>query len=120
MQKKLAKIFQISMVQDIQQGYIQTIRNLSLKSVKINVPFKNIQLDDAISILEDASQIDTSILRKIDDNLCIRNGKYGPYIFYKTPRMKKPQFMKLAGFDDNFKTCKIEYLRAWIKEKYTI
>jgi DNA topoisomerase-1 len=92
----------------------------SLKSVKINVPFKNIQLDDAISILEDASQIDTSILRKIDDNLCIRNGKYGPYIFYKTPRMKKPQFMKLAGFDDNFKTCKIEYLRAWIKEKYTI
>ena len=92
----------------------------SLKSVKINVPFKNIQLEDAISILDDASQIDTSILRKIDDNLCIRNGKYGPYIFYKTPRMKKPQFMKLAGFDDNFKTCKIEYLRSWIKEKYTI
>tara|TARA_B100000927_G_scaffold141136_4_gene113830 strand:- start:4241 stop:6613 length:2373 start_codon:yes stop_codon:yes gene_type:complete len=92
----------------------------SLKSVKMNVPFKNITLEDAISILEDASQVDNSLLRKIDDNLCIRNGRYGPYIFYKTPRMKKPQFMKLAGFDDNFKTCSLEYLKNWIKEKYTI
>tara|TARA_X000000368_G_scaffold416095_1_gene409230 strand:+ start:805 stop:3177 length:2373 start_codon:yes stop_codon:yes gene_type:complete len=92
----------------------------SLKSVKMNIPFKNITLEDAICILEDASQVDNSLLRKIDDNLCIRNGRYGPYIFYKTPRMKKPQFMKLGGFDDNFKTCSLEYLRNWIKEKYTI
>ena len=92
----------------------------SLKSVKMNVPFKNITLEDAISILEDASQVDNSLLRKIDDNLSIRNGRYGPYIFYKTPRMKRPQFMKLTGFDDNFKTCSLEYLRNWIKEKYTI
>ena len=92
----------------------------SLKSVKMNVPYKNITFEDAISILDDASQVDNSLLRKIDDNLCIRNGRYGPYIFYKTPRMKKPQFMKLAGFDDNFKTCSLEYLRNWIKEKYTI
>tara|TARA_B110000444_G_scaffold9490_1_gene8181 strand:- start:1178 stop:3550 length:2373 start_codon:yes stop_codon:yes gene_type:complete len=92
----------------------------SLKSVKINVPFKNIQLDDAIKILEDASQVDTSLIRKIDENLCIRNGRYGPYILYKTTRMKKPQFMKLVGFDDNVKTCSLEYLKNWIKEKYTI
>ena len=92
----------------------------SLKSVKMNVPFKNIQLEDAIRILEDASQVDNSLVRKIDDNLCIRNGRYGPYIFYKTTRMKKPQFMKLAGFDDNVKTCSLEYLKNWIKEKYTI
>ena len=92
----------------------------SLKSVKMNVPFKNITLEDAVSILEDASQVDNSLLRKIDDNLCIRNGRYGPYIFYKTPRMKKPQFMKLAGFDDNFKTCSLEYLKNWIKEKYMV
>ena len=79
----------------------------SLKSkVKGNVPFKNIQLEDAISILEDASQFDNSLVRKIDDNLCIRNGKYGAYYVYKTPRMKKPQFMKLSGFDDNVKRVK--------------
>ena len=28
--------------------------------------------------------------------------------------------LKLAGFDDNFKTCSLEYLKNWIKEKYTI
>ena len=86
----------------------------------MNVPFKNITLEDAISILEDASQVDNSLLRKIDTNLCIRNGKYGPYIFHKTPRMKNPRFMKLSGFDDNYKTCSLEYLRNWIKEKYMI
>ena len=82
----------------------------SLKSVKMNVPFKNIQLEDAIRILEDASQVDNSLVRKIDDNLCIRNGRYGPYIFYKTTRMKKPQFMKLAGFDDNVKTLSLIHI----------
>tara|TARA_Y100000741_G_scaffold363555_1_gene352092 strand:- start:1340 stop:3712 length:2373 start_codon:yes stop_codon:yes gene_type:complete len=92
----------------------------SLKSVKMNIPFKNIQLEDAIRIIEDASQVDNSLIRKIDDNLSIRNGRYGPYIFYKTARMKKPQFMKLAGFDDNVKTCSLEYLKNWIKEKYTV
>ena len=92
----------------------------SLKAVKMNVPFKNIQLEDAIRIIEDACQVDNSLVRKIDDNLCIRNGRFGPYIFYKTTRMKKPQFMKLAGFDDNVKTCSLEYLKNWIKEKYTI
>ncbi len=92
----------------------------SLKSVKMNIPFKNIQLEDAIRIIEDASQVDNSLVRKIDNNLSIRNGRYGPYIFYKTERMKKPQFMKLVGFDDNVKTCSLEYLKNWIKDKYTI
>jgi DNA topoisomerase-1 len=92
----------------------------SLKFVKINIPMKNIQLDDAINILDVSSISDNSLVRKIDENLSIRNGKFGPYIFYKTANMKKPQFMKLAGFDDNVKICNLEYLKNWIKEKYSI
>ena len=92
----------------------------SLKFVKINIPLKNIQLDDAINILDGANKSDNSLIRKIDDNLSIRNGKFGHYIFYKTAKMKKPQFLKLAGFDDNVKTCSLEYLKNWIKEKYEI
>jgi DNA topoisomerase-1 len=38
------------------------------------------------------------MVRKITDNISIRNGKYGDYIFYKTPEMKNPTFLKLKGF----------------------
>ena len=86
----------------------------------MNVPIKNIQLDDAINILDEAKKSDNSLIRKLDDNLSIRSGKYGPYVFYKTSKMKKPQFLKLAGFDENPKSCAIEYLKSWIKEKYAI
>tara|TARA_B110000259_G_scaffold188344_2_gene246617 strand:- start:6974 stop:9346 length:2373 start_codon:yes stop_codon:yes gene_type:complete len=92
----------------------------SLKFVKINIPLKNIQLDDAINILDEANKGDNSLVRKIDDNLSIRNGKFGHYIFYKNSKMKKPQFLKLNGFDDNVKTCNLDYIKNWIKEKYEI
>ena len=31
-----------------------------------------------------SKQKDANMIRKIDDNSSVRNGKYGPYIFYKT------------------------------------
>ena len=92
----------------------------SLQTVKINIPFKNIQLEDAISIIESAEKANNSLIRKIDETLSIRNGRYGPYIFYKTEKMKRPQFLKLTGFDLNYNTCSIENIRSWIKEKYDI
>jgi DNA topoisomerase-1 len=92
----------------------------SLKYVKINVPIKNIELDDAINVLQNAESSDNSLVRKIDDKLAIRKGKYGDYIFYKTEKMKRPLFFKLNGFDEDYKTCAIERLRAWIKEKHEV
>ena len=56
--------------------------------------------------------------------MSIRNGKYGPYIFYKTKHMKRPQFLKLKGFklDDgeDYDTCDIEKLTTWIEETYSV
>ena len=92
----------------------------SLKTVKINVPFKEIKLEDAINILENIDSTDNTLVRKISDVLAIRKGKYGDYIFYKTNIMKKPQFLKLYGFNDDYKNCNIEFLKSWIKEKYNI
>ena len=92
----------------------------SLNSVKINVPFKNITYEDAINIIENSEPGNNSLVRKIDENLCIRKGKYGDYIFYKTEKMKRPQFLKLAGFDDDYKNCSINNITSWIKEKYNV
>ena len=92
----------------------------SLKFVKINIPFKNISYDDAISILENSESADNSFVRKLDNNLSIRKGKYGDYIFYKTEKMRKPLFFKLNGFNDDYKNCSLTNIRSWIKEKYEI
>ena len=92
----------------------------SLKTLKINVPFKEIKIDDAISILENTDPEANTFVRKISNDLTIRKGKFGDYIFYKTESMRKPQFLKLNGFNDDYKNCSIEFLKLWIKEKYGI
>tara|TARA_B110001452_G_C15236101_1_gene427958 strand:- start:279 stop:2693 length:2415 start_codon:yes stop_codon:yes gene_type:complete len=103
-------------------GYYLEWNNIkkSLTTVKINVPVKNIELEDAITILDSALEAGNSLIRRIDETLSIRKGKYGDYIFYKTERMKKPQFLKLYGFNDDYKTCSMQNLRGWIKEKYEV
>ena len=73
----------------------------SLNTVKINVPIKEIKIEDALTILNDRASEGNSLVRKISNDLAIRKGKYGDYIFYKTETMKKPQFLKL----NDFKNC---------------
>ena len=90
----------------------------SLKTIKINVPFKEIKIDDALTILKDCDSDTNGLVRKISNDLAIRKGKFGDYLFYKTPTMKKPQFLKLGDFNDDYKNCSLEFLKSWIKEKY--
>ena len=92
----------------------------SLKTIKINVPFKEIKIDDALTILKDCDSETNGLVRKISNDLAIRKGKFGDYLFYKTPTMKKPQFLKLNEFNDDYKNCSLEFLKSWIKEKYDL
>jgi DNA topoisomerase-1 len=92
----------------------------SLNSVKINVPLKNIEYNDAINIINSTSESNNSLVRFISKDVSIRKGKYGDYIFYKTEKMKKPQFLKLSSFNDDYKNCSLENLKTWLKECYQI
>lgn len=92
----------------------------ALKYIKINVPYSEITIDDAINIFEKSESGENSLIRKIDDTISIRSGKYGDYIFYKTNKMNKPKFLKLNGFDYNYKDCNQEILLNWIRDKYNI
>ena len=92
----------------------------SLKTIKINVPFKEIKIDDALTILKDCDSETNSLVRKISNDLSIRKGKFGDYLFYKTPTMKKPQFLKLNEFNEDYKNCSLEFLKSWIKDKYNL
>lgn len=60
------------------------------------------------------------LVRKINDDISIRNGKYGDYIFYKTTAMKNPSFLKLKGFSGDYKTGQLNDIMEWIKTTYKI
>ena len=60
------------------------------------------------------------LVRKINDDISIRNGKYGDYIFYKTTAMKNPTFLKLKGFSGDYKTVPLNDITEWIKTTYKI
>jgi DNA topoisomerase-1 len=73
-----------------------------------------ITIDDLIPIIEDKVTLNTSIIRNINSDISIRNGKFGHYIFYKTHLMTKPKFIKLAGFKGNYNTCPKEEIERFV------
>ena len=85
-----------------------------------------ISLAEAIKVLETISTASSSpatsnVVRKITEDLSIRKGQYGDYIFYKKPGMKTPKFFKLtADFEDDYKKCDVNVLKKWIKETYGV
>jgi DNA topoisomerase-1 len=61
----------------------------------------------------------TGIVRMIDEHTSIRNGRFGPYIFYKTVKMSKPEFIPLKGFAQlhgNYATCDVSLLKEWVAQ----
>ena len=93
--------------------YIQWGENKkTLKGLRIKE--HDITIDNILPFL-----INTSI-QKINDNISIRKGKCGDYIFYQTPTMKKPQFYKLFGFPGDYKTSSNRIILDWLDEKYNI
>ena len=60
------------------------------------------------------------MLRLLREDLSLRKGKWGPYLFYKTQQMNKPKFLKLKGFGGNPVHCPKEELLSWVLETYQI
>ena len=100
------------------------------KSLKCfgNRPKENIKYEDVIKILEEIPKDgDTScglstanIVRNISENISIRRGKFGDYIFYKTEKMTKPEFFKLKSFPNDYKSCDKTELTKWINDTYHV
>ena len=96
---------------------IYTIWNekpLTLKALG-NRPMENIKLEEVIPLLENPS-----IMREISENISIRTSKNGPYVFYKTKKMKRPLFYKLDGLPEPLETMETEQIKAWIIETHKI
>lgn len=89
-----------------------------------------ITLDDVITYINRpvtvTSQIQTSssdnpnMVRYINNDMSIRKGKYGDYIFYKTKTMKTPKFLSLSKFKGDYKTEPVNKFITWVRETYEI
>ena len=96
--------------------YISWDKNSKTLKELGNQPIESITFKDIEKYLDEGS----NIIREISDNITIRKGAKGDYIFYKSAKMKKPQFFNLNGFEGKYQFCSIDILKAWIKETYKI
>ena len=93
-----------------------------------NRPIDSIKLEDVLDVLNKAEEKaesvggDTSsgVIRFISNDISIRNGKYGPYVFYKTKKMSKPLFLKITNFEGDYKTCTISTFLEWLKSEHEL
>jgi hypothetical protein len=85
-----------------------------------NRPIENISFEEIQPYLEEGG----GTVREINSNLSIRRAPRGDYLFYKTSRMKKPQFHDIHSFaaetNENYKTCSLNVLKEWIRETYNL
>ena len=96
--------------------YISWDKNSKTLKELGNQPIESITFKDIEKYLDEGS----NIIREISDNITIRKGAKGDYIFYKSAKMKKPQFFSLNGFQEKYQFCSIDILKTWIKETYEI
>jgi DNA topoisomerase-1 len=94
---------------DVVEYFAKTTSSGSTKSFK-----KSETTSDA------SSEKTSSIIRVLNENLSIRNGKYGDYIYYKTKAMIKPKFLDLKKYDDDYRDGDIRKLLKWITLRYEI
>ena len=96
----------------------------SLKEDLASTPIEQIEYIDVIRYLDKDTILDPTkpvgLVRELNKHISIRTGKYGDYIFYKKPRATKPEFLKLNGFDSDYKKCDKILILNWIKQKYNV
>jgi len=94
-----------------------------------NRPLESISWEEVKRILEQdkSGTYDCGgLVRKLTATISIRKSKKGEdYLFFKTEKMKRPQFFDIKKFTQEFKemdykTCDVEFLLQWVKDKYSI
>lgn len=69
--------------------------------------------DNVLSI--PSTLMSNDVLLVISNEASLRQGKYGPYIYYKTKRMKKPKFISISTIPQS-----IEEAKEWLKHNHNI
>ena len=58
----------------------------------------------------------TKILRILDSDTSVRDGKYGPYIYYKKDNMARPVFINIKKYTGSVLTGNVDEIISWCME----
>ena len=99
--------------------------NFKMNAFKINKDINNITLNDIIPFIENHDYtrhvtISKDILRIINSDICIKKSKNGPYVYYKTIQMKKPEIYSLINFKKGILKCNSEDIILWLKNTHNL
>lgn len=97
-------------------------RRESIKTlITIEKPLDSVTLKD-IQMLLDEKKTDNikTCLRVLNNDMYIKKGKFGAYVYYKRQDMKKPEFLNIKTFKEGFLTCESKLLVSWLCEKYNL
>jgi DNA topoisomerase-1 len=78
----------------------------------------DITIDDIVKIIN--NNLTNNLVRKLSNEISIRKGKYGDYIFYKTEKMKNPKFFKINIYNGDYINDEIAKILEWININYKI
>ena len=70
-------------------------KNTSVKY--INKDMDDITLEDVVEYINKKGKTDSNIIKRLNDDMSIRKGRYGPYVYYKTNTMNRPKFISMKG-----------------------
>jgi len=78
-------------------------------------------MEDIEKFLNDVSgKKEKNVLRVLNENLSVRKGKFGAYVYYKRKDMSKPEFLNIKKFNEGFMTCEIDTLIDWLTVTYKL
>lgn len=102
----------------------ENIERISLNSLQLNKKAsieeirKRVTIEMVKGLIENKGQT-SSCMRDLGDGFEIRNGKYGPYIYYKIRTMKKPVFFKIPKGLKYGEMDDVELMK-WIRKTYDV
>jgi DNA topoisomerase-1 len=102
------------------------VNRLSVSNIVGNRPLENISITEIEPVISSVDKHDVDVnkrngfVRTVTKNVSVYYGKYGHYIHFKSPVMKKAKLYNLNGFGENVVTCNVVTLKKWISEKYNI
>ncbi len=89
----------------------------TLNSIKKTI--ENITMEDIEKCILTKHE-SSNILRVINDEISVRKGKYGPYVYYKRKDMGEPKFYNIKKFKEGFTYCDKDVLINWLSETYNL
>jgi len=78
-------------------GPYVTIDGKNIPIKYINKDMDDITLEDVVEYINKKGKQESNIIKRLNDDMSIRKGRYGPYVYYKTNTMNRPKFISMKG-----------------------